>query len=222
LESAPSSTAVGAAGPAAQYRAGRGKQADAAAGGPGRDEDGARPRPCGELRRSRLRHAAAADPRHGGDRRELAVGDRAARPAQHRDRLVLVSSGGLGLDVSPILRAPTPRSPIPSVARRSWRRCAPSSAPRASASPHLDRLYLAEALPLLIVWGDRDPIIPVAHAEEAHRALPGSHLEILKGVGHVPQLESPGAFIAALERFLAETEPAEFDRDEWRARFKTA
>jgi hypothetical protein len=38
----------------------------------------------------------------------------------------------------------------------------------------------------------------------------------------VPQLETPGSFIAALERFLATTEPAKFDRDEWRARFKSA
>jgi hypothetical protein len=35
-------------------------------------------------------------------------------------------------------------------------------------------------------------------------------------------LERPGHFIAALERFLAETEPAEFDRDEWVSRFKAA
>ena len=86
----------------------------------------------------------------------------------------------------------------------------------------LDRLYLAEALPLLIVWGEKDPIIPVAHAERAHAQLPGSRLEIFAGVGHVPQLERPGRFIAVLERFLAETDPAEFDRDEWRARFKAA
>jgi len=38
----------------------------------------------------------------------------------------------------------------------------------------------------------------------------------------VPQLERPGTFIAAIQRFLDETEPARFDRDEWRARFKTA
>ena len=85
-----------------------------------------------------------------------------------------------------------------------------------------DRLYLADALPILIVWGSRDPIIPVSHAEDAHEALPGSRLEIFEGVGHLPQLEAPGRFIAVLERFLAETEPAKFDRDEWRARFKTA
>jgi pimeloyl-ACP methyl ester carboxylesterase len=86
----------------------------------------------------------------------------------------------------------------------------------------LDRLYLAEALPLLILWGDSDPIIPVEHAEEAHRELPKSQMEIFPGVGHVPMLEAPGSFIAALERFLATTEPAKFDRDEWVAHFKSA
>ena len=75
---------------------------------------------------------------------------------------------------------------------------------------------------MLIVWGDRDPIIPVSHAEEAHAALPNSRLEIFAGAGHLPQLEQPGRFVATLERFLAETEPAEFDRAEWRARFNSA
>ena len=83
----------------------------------------------------------------------------------------------------------------------------------------VDRLYLAEALPVLIVWGARDPIIPVGHGEDAHEAIPGSRLEVFEDVGHLPQLEAPGRFVAVLERFLAETEPAEFDRDEWRARF---
>ena len=86
----------------------------------------------------------------------------------------------------------------------------------------LDRLYLAETLPLLIVWGENDPIIPVEHGREAHAQLPSSRLEVFEDTGHVPMLERPGHFIAALERFLAETDPAEFDRDEWVARFKAA
>jgi pimeloyl-ACP methyl ester carboxylesterase len=86
----------------------------------------------------------------------------------------------------------------------------------------LDRLYLAETLPLLIVWGENDPIIPVEHAREANAQLQGSHLEIFENTGHVPMLERPGRFIAALERFLAETEPAQFNREEWVARFKAA
>jgi pimeloyl-ACP methyl ester carboxylesterase len=182
------------------------------------------------------------------------------------ERLVLVSSGGLGPDVSAILRAAalpgadifisaTARvgaqvgsalgrglgavglRPSPDVAeiargyaslsepeRRSaflatLRSVVGISGQRIAAG---DRLYLADALPILILWGSRDPIIPVSHAEDAHEALPGSRLEIFEGVGHLPQLEAPGRFIAVLERFLAETEPAKFDRDEWRARFRTA
>jgi pimeloyl-ACP methyl ester carboxylesterase len=182
------------------------------------------------------------------------------------ERLVLVSSGGLGRDVSPILRAAAlpgadlfiaatagigsqagslvgrglgmlgvrPSADVAEIARgyasladperrkaflASLRAVVGADGQRVAA---LDRLYLAEALPLLILWGEGDPIIPVAHAEEAHRALPDSRLEIFAGVGHVPQLESPGAFIAAVQRFLDETEPARFDRDEWRARFQSA
>jgi pimeloyl-ACP methyl ester carboxylesterase len=85
-----------------------------------------------------------------------------------------------------------------------------------------DRLYLAEEVPVLIIWGARDPIIPVRHGEEAQRALPGSQMEVFEGAGHLPQLEQPTHFTAVLERFLSENEPAHFDRDEWRARFKIA
>ncbi len=75
---------------------------------------------------------------------------------------------------------------------------------------------------MLIVWGARDPIIPVRHGEDAQRALPGSQLEIFEGAGHMPQVEQPARFTAVLERFLGENEPARFDREEWRARFKSA
>jgi pimeloyl-ACP methyl ester carboxylesterase len=182
------------------------------------------------------------------------------------ERLVLVSSGGLGPEVSPILRAAAlpgadlfinataeigqrvgsvlgrglgaigmrPSADVAEVAR-GYASLADAERRKAFlATLHavvgtegqrvaaIDRLYLAEAMPLLIVWGERDPIIPVAHAEEAHRALPHSHLEIFEGVGHLPQIEDPGRFVATIDRFLEETEPAKFDRDEWRARFKTA
>lgn len=182
------------------------------------------------------------------------------------ERLVLVSSGGLGPDVSPILRAAAlpgadlfisatagvgqmvgstlgrglgalglrPSADVAEVARgyaslsdpdrrkaflATLRAVVGTDGQRVAGQ---DKLYLAEALPLLIVWGDRDPIIPVEHGEDAHRQLPNSRLEVFEGVGHVPQLESPGRFVAVLQRFLEDTEPARFDRDEWRARFKTA
>ncbi len=71
-----------------------------------------------------------------------------------------------------------------------------------------DRLYLAEAVPTLMVWGDHDAIIPVEHAYTAHEAMPGSRLEIFPGVGHFPQSEAPERFVEVLEDFIATTEPA--------------
>ena len=56
----------------------------------------------------------------------------------------------------------------------------------------------------------------------AHAALPGSRLEIFEGVGHYPHCEAPGRFVDALQRFLDQTEPADFDRDFWAARFRAA
>ena len=85
-----------------------------------------------------------------------------------------------------------------------------------------DRLYLAEGMPVQIIWGERDPIIPVKHARDAQEAMPGSQLEIFKGVGHLPQIEAPGQFIAVLERFITENEPAQFDIQQWRRRLQAA
>jgi pimeloyl-ACP methyl ester carboxylesterase len=85
-----------------------------------------------------------------------------------------------------------------------------------------DRLYLAEGLPIQIIWGERDPIIPVQHARDAHEAMPGSQLEIFKGVGHLPQLERPERFIEVLEQFITENEPAQFDIQQWRRRLRAA
>ena len=44
-----------------------------------------------------------------------------------------------------------------------------------------DRLYLSPNVPSLLVCGRRDPIIPVAHGEAAHAAMPGSRLEVFEG-----------------------------------------
>ncbi|HJW75669.1 MAG TPA: hypothetical protein VJ787_08375, partial [Thermoleophilia bacterium] len=60
----------------------------------------------------------------------------------------------------------------------------------------LGRLYRAAQLPTLIVWGAQDSFIPVSHAVAAHKAIPGSRLEIFDGMGHyppLPALRGPGA-----------------------------
>jgi pimeloyl-ACP methyl ester carboxylesterase len=80
----------------------------------------------------------------------------------------------------------------------------------------LDRLYLAEALPSLIVWGADDPIIPPAHGEIAHRAMPGSRLELIEGAGHFPQVTHPVRVARLLREFMEETEPAEIEVEDMR------
>ncbi len=72
----------------------------------------------------------------------------------------------------------------------------------------LDRLYLAAHVPTLIVWGEMDQIIPVAHAYAAHEAIEGSRLEVLADVGHFPHAEVPELFLAVLLDFLDTTEAA--------------
>jgi pimeloyl-ACP methyl ester carboxylesterase len=179
------------------------------------------------------------------------------------ERLVLVSSGGLGPEVGAILRAAAlpgadlfiratagpgstagswisgalgkvglrPNADLAEVGR-AYSSLADADRRKAFLSTlhavvgtdgqrvaALDRLYLAEDLPVLIIWGESDPIIPVAHGRAAHAQMPGSRLEVFPGAGHVPQLESPGRFAGVLQRFLDETEAAEFDDAAWRSRF---
>ncbi len=80
----------------------------------------------------------------------------------------------------------------------------------------MDRLYLAGHLPTLIVWGERDEIIPVSHAYAAHQAIPGSRLEVMEGVGHFPHVEQPLRFVRILTDFMETTEPSSFTPDELR------
>ena len=72
----------------------------------------------------------------------------------------------------------------------------------------MDRLYLASAIPTLIIWGDRDDIIPVSHAYAAHEAMPRSRLVVIEGVGHFPQIEAPAHFVESIVDFVDSTEPA--------------
>ncbi|HET6950910.1 MAG TPA: alpha/beta fold hydrolase, partial [Acidimicrobiales bacterium] len=80
----------------------------------------------------------------------------------------------------------------------------------------LDRCYLAESVPTLLVWGERDGVIPVAHARRAHAAMSGSRLEVFPGAGHFPHHADPARFAALLAEFMATTEPATYDPDRWR------
>jgi pimeloyl-ACP methyl ester carboxylesterase len=79
-----------------------------------------------------------------------------------------------------------------------------------------DRLYLAQHIPLLIIWGERDSIIPVAHGRAAHEQVQGSRLEIFPQAGHFPQLDEPQRFLDVVCDFIAQTAPAAIDAERWR------
>jgi pimeloyl-ACP methyl ester carboxylesterase len=90
-----------------------------------------------------------------------------------------------------------------------------STGQRVSAT---DRLYLAEGMPTLIVWGERDPMIPAAHGIAAHALIPNSRLELFPDAGHYPFDEDPERFAAMLSDFVAGTEASVYDEDEVRRR----
>ena len=146
----------------------------------------------------------------------------------HTERLVLVSSGGLGEEVNIALRAATlpgsefvlpfitkawvtgtgrrigeilsafglmPNADMTEIARgyasladpharsafiHTARSVIDHKGQRVSAR---DRLYLADSVPSLIVWGERDRIIPVRHGERAASEMPGSRFELFERSG---------------------------------------
>lgn len=187
------------------------------------------------------------------------------------ERLVLVSSGGLGSDVTPVLRAATlpgaatvlrtaaaltpgwlghlthrvarlaaglptalSRSDLDGLATAfgsfadSGARGAFVQTVRGALDPAgqrldgTDRLYLLDGVPVLLVAGSRDPIIPVAHTRGARARIPGSRLEVFDGAGHFPHAEQPRRFAALLDEFLAGTTGAHTGQDALRRRLQDA
>jgi pimeloyl-ACP methyl ester carboxylesterase len=161
------------------------------------------------------------------------------------DGLVLVASGGLGPDVSLLLRAPTlPGAEwvLPLVASRwasnqgkslgrglqflgfrggtdvaqAWHgfkslsdgdsRRAFLSTIRSVVGPEGQRVSALEFLPrlrcpTLLVWGDRDRMIPLSHGQAAVELIPGARLEVFAKAGHFPHLDHPQRFAALLREF---------------------
>lgn len=177
-------------------------------------------------------------------------------------RLVLIDSGGLGEEVSPLLRAATLPGAEPVIRmlaseraggmalrlsralrrvglrvgtdlRQVWQGLSNLGEERARSAflgtvrtligtdgqkvSAVDRLYLAEHVPTLLLWGARDRIIPLHHGERARDHIPGSTLRVLPDAGHFPHLDQPRTVADAIAAFLASTEPCEMSHDEWGA-----
>jgi pimeloyl-ACP methyl ester carboxylesterase len=80
-----------------------------------------------------------------------------------------------------------------------------------------DRLYLLESLPTMIVWGDRDNTIPLAHGRSAHEAIPHSRFCTLAEAAHFPHLDDPQGLSQLLREFMQTTQPGAIEDEDWGA-----
>jgi pimeloyl-ACP methyl ester carboxylesterase len=179
---------------------------------------------------------------------------------QRVERLALISSGGLGREVSPLLRA----AALPGASAAVWVAAQPrvldlldgigerlevrgpgrgtyvravvralrplEGAGARAAFLHtlrsvidirgqrvsaMDRLYLLGPVPTLLVWGERDRTIPIAHGRAAHDAIPNSRFRTLPRAAHFPHLEDPEGLARVLDEFMRETEPHAIEDADW-------
>ncbi|MGN6252893.1 MAG: alpha/beta fold hydrolase [Marmoricola sp.] len=180
---------------------------------------------------------------------------------ERTERLVLVAPGGLGPEVTPLIRAVTvpgaeqflAAATLPGVRhvgtaglRRLARSGLPGTRdlaeiaaiydsfkdPRARAAIRhvvravvdlkgqivsmVDRAYLTQAMPLLVVWGADDLVIPARHADTVARVAPGAVIELVPNAGHFPHKDHPERFVKVVREFIRNTDPATYHRGRWR------
>ena len=80
-----------------------------------------------------------------------------------------------------------------------------------------DRAYLTALLPVCVIWGRDDDVVPVRHLEVVEEHAPGARVHIFDGCGHFPHRDRPDQFVRTLNRFVSTTEPASYHRGRWRA-----
>jgi len=180
---------------------------------------------------------------------------------ERTERVVLVSTGGLGSEVSPLIRALTlpgaglglrlaTLRPVREVAGPSLRVLAKAPVPlvrdlgevadiyerlsdpaqtlavtrlaktvldwRGQFVTMADRAYLARLMPVLMVWGRQDVVIPVAHAGKLP-SLENSQVHIFEDSGHFPHKDHPEQFVRLVVDFCRTQAPAQYHRGRWRA-----
>jgi pimeloyl-ACP methyl ester carboxylesterase len=182
---------------------------------------------------------------------------------EHTERLVLEASGGLGREVTPVLRALTlpgarqllaivdtapgrmqlrlveqltqrlPAGPLVADIREVAKvledlRGRPARTAFLHVLSHVidwrgqivtmrDRAYLAAGMPIMVVWGDGDTVLPYAHASAAVESMPAAKLVTMAGVGHFAHSERPVEFAIAVADFVSTTAPSSYDPHQWRA-----
>jgi pimeloyl-ACP methyl ester carboxylesterase len=79
-----------------------------------------------------------------------------------------------------------------------------------------DRAYLTEAMPMCVIWGADDMVIPVSHASNASALAPSARIEVVPNAGHFPHRDHPERFVKIVRDFMRSTEPSRYDRERWR------
>ncbi len=180
---------------------------------------------------------------------------------ERTERIVLISTGGLGRDVTRFIRFLTlpgsgvamgaatlrPWRPLVSAGLRAMSRTGITAARdldevadiyaafadadhrravqrvtshvlnwRGQFVTMTDRTYLARALPVLVIWGADDRVIPAGHAETA-RLQAWSDVHVLADAGHFPHKDHPDTIVRLVEEFVAAHEPSHHHRGRWRS-----
>lgn len=175
-------------------------------------------------------------------------------------RVVLVSTGGLGREVTPLIRfltVPGSGLALAVATARPWRSLVGGTMRSLSKLPtkvthdldevariyesladpaqrtavqrvtsHVlnwrgqfvtmtDRSYLARLMPVLVIWGRDDMVIPASHADLAPTQV--SDVHVLEHTGHFPHKDLPEEFCRIVTEFIAANEPAHYHRGKWRA-----
>lgn len=180
---------------------------------------------------------------------------------ERTERIVLVSSGGLGREVTPAIRAITAPGfhhvmgalTVPVVRHVNAAALRVLSAtglphtrdlgevarvyealadPRArAATRHVvravvdfrgqvvtmaDRAYLTRGLPMCVVWGAQDHVIPARHAERAAELAPWATVEVIADSGHFPHRDHPERFVRIVREFMRTSAPNRHTKAQWR------
>jgi alpha-beta hydrolase superfamily lysophospholipase len=80
----------------------------------------------------------------------------------------------------------------------------------------MTRAYLTEAMPMAVIWGRDDMVIPVRHASNAAALAPNARVEVIPNAGHFPHKDHPERFVKILNDFVRTTQPAKYSRARWR------
>jgi pimeloyl-ACP methyl ester carboxylesterase len=156
----------------------------------------------------------------------------AAHRPERVGRLVLVDSLGLWLDDAPVadffILTPSERARLlwhDSNSELARAYLAQPEEPAARMEAQLDRTQTLSAIgkfiwpipergltkrahriamPTLLLWGDADKVVPPVYGTAFQKLFPDATLKIIENCGHLPQLERPDEFIAAVQGFLTD------------------